>query len=204
MLAAVWAAKRDPALRRRRAPPSALSRRIWSCEAANDEPRRISPSRRSASPTSCPGRRWSSEGVVLNKDGSFQRTARFRGPDLDSRHAGRAGRDRRPAQQRAAPARLRLGGLRRGAARSGQRAIRDSSFPDPASAPGRCRAPGAVRGGGRAFREPLLPDPRSGCRRPTMPRAPSAGSTRAASRAGADWRDALARLRRPHRPRART
>src|SRR3546814_4147649 len=25
------------------------------------------------------------EGVVLNKDGSFQRTARFRGPDLDSR-----------------------------------------------------------------------------------------------------------------------
>src|SRR3546814_13619837 len=24
------------------------------------------------------------EGVVLNKDGSFQRTARFRGPDLDS------------------------------------------------------------------------------------------------------------------------
>ena len=25
-----------------------------------------------------------SEGVVLNKDGSFQRTARFRGPDLDS------------------------------------------------------------------------------------------------------------------------
>ena len=24
------------------------------------------------------------EGVVLNKDGSFQRTVRFRGPDLDS------------------------------------------------------------------------------------------------------------------------
>ncbi len=24
------------------------------------------------------------EGVVLNKDGSFQRSARFRGPDLDS------------------------------------------------------------------------------------------------------------------------
>ena len=24
------------------------------------------------------------EGVVVNKDGSFQRTARFRGPDLDS------------------------------------------------------------------------------------------------------------------------
>ncbi|HUA78089.1 MAG TPA: conjugal transfer protein TrbE, partial [Acetobacteraceae bacterium] len=24
------------------------------------------------------------EGIILNKDGSFQRTARFRGPDLDS------------------------------------------------------------------------------------------------------------------------
>ena len=24
------------------------------------------------------------KGIVLNKDGSFQRTARFRGPDLDS------------------------------------------------------------------------------------------------------------------------
>ena len=24
------------------------------------------------------------DGVVLNKDGSFQRSARFRGPDLDS------------------------------------------------------------------------------------------------------------------------
>ena len=24
------------------------------------------------------------EGIVLNKDGSFQRTAKFRGPDLDS------------------------------------------------------------------------------------------------------------------------
>ena len=24
------------------------------------------------------------QGVILNKDGSFQRTARFRGPDLDS------------------------------------------------------------------------------------------------------------------------
>ena len=35
------------------------------------------------------------EGIVLNKDGSFQRTAKFRGPDLDSRRAGRAGRRRR-------------------------------------------------------------------------------------------------------------
>ena len=31
--------------------------------------------------------RWAAlveKGVILNKDGSFQRTARFRGPDLDS------------------------------------------------------------------------------------------------------------------------
>jgi type IV secretion system protein TrbE len=34
-------------------------------------------------PISCRGRRWSHRGI-LNKDGSFQRTARFRGPDLDS------------------------------------------------------------------------------------------------------------------------
>ncbi|MCC7068167.1 MAG: hypothetical protein IT523_06905, partial [Burkholderiales bacterium] len=27
-------------------------------------------------------------GIVLNKDGSFQRTARFRGPDLDSATQG--------------------------------------------------------------------------------------------------------------------
>ncbi len=27
-------------------------------------------------------------GIVLNKDGSFQRTARFRGPDLDSAVTG--------------------------------------------------------------------------------------------------------------------
>ena len=30
------------------------------------------------------------QGVVLNKDGSFQRTAKFRGPDLDSAEIGRA------------------------------------------------------------------------------------------------------------------
>jgi type IV secretory pathway VirB4 component len=31
------------------------------------------------------------KGVVLNKDGSLQRTARFRGPDLDSVRAGGSG-----------------------------------------------------------------------------------------------------------------
>ena len=40
------------------------------------------------------------EGIVLNKDGSFQRTARFRGPDLDSCRSSRARCGRRPPQQR--------------------------------------------------------------------------------------------------------
>src|SRR5258708_35141149 len=53
------------------------------------------------------------EGVILNKDGSLQRTARFRGPDLDSATpAELVGRDR-ATQQRAAAARLGLGDLRR-------------------------------------------------------------------------------------------
>ena len=42
------------------------------------------------------------EGIVLNKDGSFQRTARFRGPDLDSAV---------PAEQRVAAAGFGLGCL---------------------------------------------------------------------------------------------
>ncbi|MGY3154132.1 hypothetical protein ACVW0V_003272 [Bradyrhizobium elkanii] len=56
------------------------------------------------------------KGVVLNKDGAFQRTARFRGPDLDSANACRTGRRNGPTQQRAPPSRLRLGDLRRGPA----------------------------------------------------------------------------------------
>ena len=59
------------------------------------------------------------EGVILNKDGSFQRTARFRGPDLDSAT---------PAELVAITARLNnalrrlgigLGDLHRGAAPAG-------------------------------------------------------------------------------------
>ena len=71
------------------------------------------------------------KGVILNKDGSFQRTARFRGPDLDSATPGRARRDHRPAQQRVAPPRLRLGDLHRGAAPAGQPLSARASFPTP-------------------------------------------------------------------------
>ena len=59
-------------------------------------------------------------GVILNKDGSFQRTARFRGPDLDSATPAELVAITAPAQQRAAAPGLGLGDLRRGAARAGQ------------------------------------------------------------------------------------
>ena len=72
-------------------------------------------------------------GVVLNKDGSFQRTARFRGPDLDSAT---------PAELIGTTARLnnvlrRLGSgwaIFVEAQRSPANHYPDSEFPDPASA----------------------------------------------------------------------
>src|SRR6202007_64346 len=73
------------------------------------------------------------KGIVLNKHGSLQRTARFRGPDLDSAT---------PAELVATPARLN-GALRRlgsgwsifvEAQRRSALAYPDSVFPDPVSA----------------------------------------------------------------------
>jgi len=72
-------------------------------------------------------------GVVLNKDGSLQRTARFRGPDLDSAT---------PAELIGTTARLNSALRRLGsgwavfveAQRSPATAYPDSVFPDPASA----------------------------------------------------------------------
>jgi type IV secretion system protein VirB4 len=49
------------------------------------------------------------KGIVLNKDGSFQRSARFRGPDLDSSTPAELVAITLAPQQRAAPSRLRLG-----------------------------------------------------------------------------------------------
>ena len=73
------------------------------------------------------------------------------------RDAGRARRHHVAPQQRAAPSRLRLGGVHRGAARAcaslSCRRVSRSGF-----GAGRCRAARAVRGGRRAFREPLFPD----------------------------------------------
>jgi type IV secretion system protein VirB4 len=73
------------------------------------------------------------EGVVLNKDGSFQRTARFRGPDLDSAT---------PAELVGVTARLNNALRRLGsgwaifveAQRVAAQTYPHSTFPDPASA----------------------------------------------------------------------
>jgi type IV secretion system protein TrbE len=73
------------------------------------------------------------EGVVLNKDGSFQRTARFRGPDLDSAT---------PAELVGVTARLNNALRRLGsgwaifveAQRIAAQTYPHSRFPDPASA----------------------------------------------------------------------
>jgi type IV secretion system protein TrbD len=118
------------------------------------------------------------EGVVLNKDSAFQRTARFRGPDLDSST---------PAELVATTSRLN-NALRRlcsGWAIFVEAQRRSAHFyPMSVSglclAPGGCRAPGSVsvRGGRGTLREPLLSDAASGCRRPTRRPGPKPCSTR--------------------------
>ncbi len=73
------------------------------------------------------------EGAVLNKDGSFQRTAKFRGPDLDSAT---------PAELVATTGRLNNALRRLGsgwtifveAKRIAAQQYPEGSFPDPASA----------------------------------------------------------------------
>ncbi|WP_347265312.1 conjugal transfer protein TrbE [Nitrobacter sp.] len=72
-------------------------------------------------------------GVVLNKDGSFQRTARFRGPDLDS--ATQAELIETTARLNSTLRRLGSGwAVFVEAQRSPATAYPDSVFPDPASA----------------------------------------------------------------------
>ena len=84
-------------------------------------------------------------GVVLNKDGSFQRSLRFRGPDLESATEAELVGGGRAGQQCAEALRLGLGPvLRRRAARK-RSAIRRAAFPIP--------PPGwSTRSGGRASR----------------------------------------------------
>ena len=97
-------------------------------------------------------------GLVLNKDGSFQKTLAFRGPDLASVDGRRSGRHPRPAQQRPAAPGVALVPAHRGASARHRRTYPTSQFPDPVSDLGRRRAPRGLRGAGAPLREPLLPD----------------------------------------------
>ena len=97
-----------------------------------------------------------SEGVVLNKDGSLQRTARFRGPDLDSAT---------PAELVGTTARLNNVLRRLGSgwaifveAQSGSRRnlYPHSTVSRSCLSAGRYRTARAVRGRRRPFREPVF------------------------------------------------
>ena len=133
-----------------------------------------------ASRTSCHGPHSSTTASSSTRMARFQRTARFRGPDLDSAV---------PAELVAVAGRLNNALRRLGsgwavfveAQRHPAERLSAEQFPGCRLGPGRRRAPRPIRGGGRALRSQLFPDlPVSaaggGCRR-----APSASSTRDAS-----------------------
>ena len=90
------------------------------------------------------------EGIVLNKDGSFQRTARFRGPDLDSAM---------PSELAAAAHRLNNALRRLGsgwavfveARRDPASDYTDSRFPDPVSALGEAERRAAFEADGAHY-----------------------------------------------------
>ena len=112
------------------------------------------------------------EGIVLNKDGSFQRTARFRGPDLDSAV---------PAELVAVAGRLNNALRRLGsdwavfvdAQRYSSNAYPPSSCPDVASALVDAERRAQFEEEGRTTSQPIS-SPSCICRRPRMRRAPSA------------------------------
>ncbi len=94
-------------------------------------------------------------GVMLNKDGSLQKTIAFRGPDLDSST---------PYELVAARARMnnvlrRLGShwcVHVEAARRLAQVYPASDFPNPVAALSRSRTPGFVHGRCDPFRKPVL------------------------------------------------
>ena len=98
-----------------------------------------------------------SEGVVLNKDGSLQRTARFRGPDLDSAT---------PAELVGTSARLNNAMRRLGsgwaifveAQRNAATGYPESEFPDLISALVELRAESGFSGIWRTLRQRLFSD----------------------------------------------
>ena len=91
------------------------------------------------------------EGVVLNKDGSFQRTAKFRGPDLDSavpaELVGVAGRLNNAFRRLGSGWAVFVEAQRHAAGRYPQ-----SQFPGCGVGPGRPGTPRGIRGGGRPLR----------------------------------------------------
>lgn len=116
-------------------------------------------------------------GIVLNKDGSFQRTARFRGPDLDSAT---------PSEPVGTTARLN-GALRRlgsgwaifvEAQRNPGTEYPESLFADSASAHWTWSVGSSLKNPGCSSRA-VISLPSSGCRPLKKPRAWRAGATRA-------------------------
>ena len=140
------------------------------------------------------------KGVILNKDGSFQRSARFRGPDLDSATS---------AELVAITGRLNNALRRLGsgwaifveAQRLPGNRYPESVFPDACFETRRRGAASPIRGGRRAFREQVFPD--AGLAAAGRGRRTRRGL---ALREPRPWRRRLARcarrLHRPHRPRA--
>ena len=108
-------------------------------------------------------------GVILNKDGSFQRSFRFRGPDLESATQSELGRGLRPRQQRDAAVRLGMGDILSKRSGFGRRDIPCPTFPDDATwlvdeeRRAQFESGGAVADAGKranapAFRDGLLSD----------------------------------------------
>jgi hypothetical protein len=116
-------------------------------------------------------------GVVLNKDGSLQRTARFRGPDLDSAT---------PAELVGTSARLNNALRRLGsgwaifveASRDAAQTYPLSDFPDPVSALIERNVARSSKSKGFISRAPIT-SPSCSCRRPRRPPARRPSSMRA-------------------------
>ncbi len=142
------------------------------------------------------------EGIVLNKDGSFQRTAKFRGPDLDSavpaELVGVAGRLNNALRRLGSGWAIFVEAQRHPASK-----YPEGDFPDVASRLVDVERRAAVRGGGRALRVELFPHlsvPAAG-RRCCASRTPALRGPQ--PQGGCGRARSPARLRRSHRPCAR-
>jgi hypothetical protein len=128
-------------------------------------------------------------GVVLNKDGSFQRSARFRGPDLDSATpAELIARPRGSTARCAGWVRAGRSSSRRCAAR--RRTIPKATFPIRPPNWSSANAPRSSPRKARISRASYFLTC-CGCRPPRTPRAPKAGSTRARPRKGINPKELL-------------